>query len=72
MKYLVIEIQNNADGTLGNIVNAYDNRPDAEEQYHTVLKAAAKSAVLVHACAMLNQNGEEIKSEHYVHPAPEE
>ena len=70
MKYIVIEIQNNADGTTGNLINTYADREDAEAKYHTVLSAAAKSAVMIHACAMLTSTGEHVKSEFFTHPVP--
>ena len=71
MTYYVIELQTNADGTTGNLVYSYDNKPDAEEKYHSVLTAAAKSSVLVHACVMMDNKGNSIKNEYFVHPAPE-
>ena len=69
MKYKVIEIQTNADGTSGNSVFDYDNRADAEAKFHTVAAAAAKSAVLVHTVVMLTSEGALVKSECYKHPA---
>ena len=72
MKYIVIELQNNADETLGNFVFAFDNREDAEAKYHTIAAAAAKSDVLVHAVTMLTRNGGMVKNESYTHAAEEE
>jgi hypothetical protein len=43
MKYLVIEIQTNSDGTVGNLISSYDNRNEAERQYYLILAAAAIS-----------------------------
>lgn len=67
MKFIVIELQSNADGTLGNFVFAFENREDAEAKYHTVAAAAAKSAVLVHTVVMLSRAGAMLKSESYTH-----
>lgn len=37
MKYIVVELQTNNDGTVGNLVDAYDNRDQAESKFHLVL-----------------------------------
>lgn len=75
MTYLVIEIQKNADGTVGNFVWTYTDINEAESKFHSVLASAAISMVFVHSCALLNESGYSIKSQSYVHvpePEPEE
>lgn len=67
MTYLVIEIQRNADGTVGNFVWTYTNIYEAESKFHSVLASAAISAVQVHSCALLNESGFSIKSQSYTH-----
>jgi len=67
MKYIVIELQTNADGTVGNIVNAYDDRNAAESQYHSVLSAAAISNVPVHSCIMITSEGRPLDWKFYDH-----
>ena len=54
MKYYVIEFQTGASGAA--IVSTYDNRPDAEAKYFTVLAAAAKSAVPKHGCMIITED----------------
>ena len=72
MKYLVIEIQKNADGAVGNLVYAYDSINDAESKYHTVLASAAVSGLPSHAAVLLNETGFCVKHECYiVEPEPE-
>jgi hypothetical protein len=71
MTYFVIELQTNADGITGNLVYSYTDKADAEAKYHSVLMAAAKSNVMVHAAIMIDRNGTPIHYEHYVHPAEE-
>ena len=44
MKYLVIELQTDAEGHVGNIITAHDDKLAAEAKYHTVLAAAAVSS----------------------------
>ena len=53
------------------LVNAYADRNTAEQKYHTVLAAAAVSALPCHAAAMLTEKGQLVRAEHYVHVAPE-
>lgn len=67
MKYLVIEIQQNQDGTVGNNVWAFDSVNDAEAKYHAVLSACAVSNVACHSCDMINSEGLFIKSECFKH-----
>lgn len=65
--YIVIELQTNADGTVGNLVYQYNNRDDAESKFHSILAAAAISALPVHAAVMLTNAGTMVKSEFYRH-----
>lgn len=66
-KYILIELQTNKDGTVGNIVTAYDNLDQAESAWHSVLAAAAISTLPVHAAVLLNNSGEVVESRHYEH-----
>ena len=67
MKYILIELQTNADGTVGNIVTAYDSYDQAESAWHSVLAAAAVSTLPVHAAVLINNCGEVVESRHYEH-----
>ena len=67
MKYIVIELQTNADGNVGNIVKAYDERDAAESAYHSILAAAAVSALPAHAAVMLSSDGAFIDAKCYRH-----
>lgn len=66
MNYIVIELQT-TDGVTAAVTNTYDNYPQAEQKYHTVLAAAAVSAVPVHAASMLAERGNLVKYECYQH-----
>ena len=68
MKYYVIEIQTNADGTAGNNVFAFDDRSDADAKYGTLYAVAAKSSVMVHTVVMLTDRGDLISSKAFIHP----
>lgn len=67
MDYVVIEIQKSNGGLATTIVNVYNNLPQAEQKYHTILSAAAVSTVDVHGASMLNQYGRCLKNEYYIH-----
>lgn len=67
MNYLVIEIQTNTDGTVGNLVYSYDNRNEAESKYHAVLSAAAISALPMHTCDLIQEDGVLLARQCYVH-----
>ena len=66
-KYVVLEIQTNADGTIGSLVTSYDNKLEAENKYHTVLAYAAVSNLPVHAAVILTNEGRTVKTEMYMH-----
>ena len=67
MKYIVIEIQKNQDGSVGNFVWSFDGVNEAEQKYHQVLSACAVSNLPCHSCVMLNEEGMYIKSECFKH-----
>lgn len=67
MKYVVIELQTNSDGTVGNLVTAHDTRNAAESAYHSVLAAAAISALPKHAAVLLTSEGTLLDSRCYEH-----
>lgn len=64
--YIVIELQTN-NGTTANIVNAYAEMPDAWAKYYSILSAAAKSNVEVHAAAIITETGRLVASGHFAH-----
>ena len=71
MKYIVIEMQTNHDGTMGNQVFAYDNRNEAYAKYHTVLAYAAVSSVRTHAAVLMTNQGVPLEHQYFAHAAPE-
>ena len=67
MKYLVIEIQTNADGKIGILTFSYDDRNQAESKYHAVLSAAAISTLPMHTCDLIQADGILLARQSYVH-----
>lgn len=67
MKYLIVEIQVFASGTLAQSTTVHPTRENAEQKYHEVLMYAATSDVAIHSAVMLDQTGRRIKGETYYH-----
>lgn len=67
MKYLVIEIQTNADGTVGNIVFAYDTENEAWSKFHDILHYAAVSSLPMHAAVLIANDGNLIDQKCFRH-----
>ena len=63
--YIVIEIQTS--NTVATLVNAYEDRNQAESKYHQILTAAALSSVPKHSAVLMDDEGRTIKSETYIH-----
>lgn len=69
MNYIVIEIQTNA-GTSAIVPPVlFTDRNAAEAQFHTMLAAAAVSAVEIHSVVMLTEDGRIVRTECYRHSA---
>lgn len=67
-KYLVIEIQKFADGTIAvPPIASFDNFFDAMARYHSILAVAAVSDVPVHTAVVLNDVGQEIRLDSFNH-----
>ena len=71
MNYTIIE-QQTTGGSTAVLTQTKDNYNEAEQAYHLTLAAAAVSSVPTHSAAMLNERGQLIKYECYVHEQPEE
>ena len=65
--FIVMEIQTSEQ--VATIVNAYDDRNQAENKYHAILSAAAVSAVPKHGAVQsvifMNQNQNQMKSKEH-------
>lgn len=73
MKFIVLEVQKFANGSISTPAYAYDTKQSADAKYHSILAAAAVSTLPVHTCVMLTEEGMFIKSECFTHEQePEE
>jgi len=71
MTYIVVEIQKYENGQVGNLVSAHGTKEEAESKYHSVLAAAAVSALPVHSAVLISEEGYPMRYECYKHPLPE-
>lgn len=67
MKYIVLEMQTNADGTVGTILTTYDKLNEAESKFFSILSAAALSTLPVHTAVLLTNNGTMLRAETFEH-----
>lgn len=58
MTYLIIEIQVNQDGTVGNLVYSKTDLNEALSTFHSILASAAVSTLRKHTAVVMNENGE--------------
>lgn len=67
-KYIVMEIQKFADGSIATPpIATYDSFFDAASRYHSILAVAAVSEVPVHSAVILNDVGQEIRYDTFNH-----
>lgn len=71
MRYIVFEVQNNADGTVtfpsDPREKVFDDKDKAESEYHRILQYAAVSTSPLKGCMLLTSTGELLRSEFYEH-----
>lgn len=65
--YIVIEIQTNADGTVGTIITQWNDLQQAESKFHAILAYAAASELPVHSAVILTNDGLILRNESYTH-----
>ena len=65
--YIVLETQTHSNGTVGTLIDTFDDGAAAENKYHLILAAAAISTLPRHSAFMLSDAGHLIKSETYEH-----
>ena len=70
MRYITMEVQNNADGSASFPSNfkTWDDINKAESEFHKILMYAAISTAPSKGCMLLTSTGELLRSEFYEHP----
>lgn len=70
--YIVLEIQQDYDGTMRVLEPAYySDKADALQKFYTILSYAVKSELAYHTAMIVTPDGQVFKSECYMHSAPE-
>ena len=69
-KYIVIEIQTNANGTVGNLVTAHDTLDEGYSKFYAVLSAAAISTIPIHTAILVENNGYVHAKNSFTHADP--
>ena len=72
--YIVMEVQTSGEGVTSTLINAYNNKNQAENKYYTILAAAAVSNVFRHGAFMFLDTGTFVQSkifEHEIEPETE-
>lgn len=67
MKYYVVEIQKQPDGTYAHLVHTADDRNAAESIYHQVLAAAAIANLPQHSAILFTDEGFPLMHQSYTH-----
>lgn len=67
MKYIVIEMQKNAEGVVSNIVTEHASLAEAESKYFSVMAAAAVSTIPVHSAIIVSEKAHPVRHEFYEH-----
>ena len=70
--FIVIELQTNDSGELGNLVWSFDKKKEAESKYYSVLSAAAMSNAPVHSAVVLDEQGSLLNSHVFFHKTEED
>ena len=65
--FIVIELQKSTEGTVSNIVTAYETQAAAESHYYTVLAAAAVSTLPCHSAVLVSEEGFPLMHQCYKH-----
>ena len=65
--YFVIEIQKKKDGVPANIVTSHETEDAAEAKYHSILAAAAVSALPIHSAIIVSEEAFPVRHEFYRH-----
>ena len=75
MRYVILEMQNNKDGSVtfpsDPRQKVYEDKNQAESEYHRILQYAAISSSPLKGCMLLTSEGEVVRAEFYEHPIPE-
>ena len=67
MKYIVIELQKNAEGQVANLITAHNTLAEAESKFYSILASAAINDVPTHSAIIVSEEGVPVKHNCYKH-----
>ena len=67
MKYIVVEVQLNDNGTVGMISSAFDTENEALARYHQTLASASVSSLPCHSAVMFTEEGQFLRRDYFRH-----
>lgn len=70
-KYIVLEIQIDAQNQFASIINNFDDFAQAESSFHLICASACVSQVAKHTVIFMDDNGMEYERKAYVHETQE-
>ncbi len=66
--FLVIELQVDTNGVVGNIVTSHATLPEAQNKFYTVCASAVVSKLPIHSVILIDHSGVMIDRQSFVHP----
>ena len=67
MKYIVVELQKNTDGTVANLVTSHETLAEAESKFYSILASAAINTIPVHSAVIISEEGFPVNHQCYKH-----
>jgi uncharacterized protein YycO len=67
MKYIVIELQKNAEGHISHIMTEHETKEEAESKFYSIMAYAAVGDIPVHSATILTEEGFPLMYKHYKH-----
>lgn len=71
MKYIVIELQKNAEGHISPIVTEHNTLAEAESKFYSIMAYAAVGEIPMHSATILREDGFPVMYKHYTHKVVE-
>lgn len=66
MKFIVMEIQKNAEGTVSCLCTEYPDEPHADAGYFSLCATIALSKLPKHIAKLMTEDGVELRAERYI------
>lgn len=67
MKYIVVELQKNAEGVISYLFSEHNTKEEAESKFYSIMSYAAVGEIPVHSATILTEEGFPVMYKHYKH-----